>query len=122
MNVFSQGGGSSSGSRPSGGGGPGGGGGGGPLAITDAERKREAPPLAIEDRKKKTKPSPPEPAIALPDRSRQAKRKPDIPKEAPSAKAKIEMAVPSEISALAKKLTANIKNKRRIIAMTPKGD
>ena len=58
------------------------------------------PKVAIEDRKKKTKPSPPEAAIALPDRSRQAKRKPDIPKEAPSAKAKIEMAAPSEIDVL----------------------
>lgn len=122
---FNQGGsGSTSGFRPSGGGGPGRGGvgnpGGGPLAITHAERKRDALPSAIEDSKKKTKPSPPEPAIALLYCNRQAKRKPDIPKEAPSAKAKIEMAAPNEICALARKLAANMNNKRRIAAMTPK--
>ncbi len=96
LNLFNSGG-QSSGSS-SGGGGPGPGGGGPPkrpksapeqFYIGDAaaepkQEKRVA--LAIEDRPKRQKPSQPDAPIALPDRSRQAKRKPAIPDEAPDVK------------------------------------
>ena len=83
---------SSSGSAPPGGGG-GGGGGGRPraprpvpefdMAIDDEPKQEKRAAIAIEDRKKKKKTNPPDVPIALPDRSGQAKRKPQIPDEAP---------------------------------------
>ena len=85
---------SSSGSFGPGGGGGGEGGGGGPRAprrIPEEHYIRDDPQqpekrggaIAIPDRKKKTKANPPDVPIVDPDRERQAKRKPEIPREAP---------------------------------------
>ena len=90
---------SSSGSGPPGGGGGGGGGGGarpralGPIPedITigdELKQPEKRAALAIEDKKKKKKTNTPDIPIALPDRAGQAKRKIDIPKEAPDEKVK----------------------------------
>ena len=94
LNLFHSGG--QSGSSSSSSGGPGGGGGGGPpkrpksapeqFFIGDEPKQEKRAALAIEDRPKKQKPSQPDAPIALPDRTRQAKRKPEIPKEAPDVK------------------------------------
>ena len=73
--------------------------------------KRNAAIAAIEDRKKKKKPNPPDLPIALPDRSGQAKRKPEIPREAPPDN--------SQISAMARKIASMVKDKRRKSAMVP---
>ena len=74
--------------------------------------KRNAAIAAIEDRKKKKKPNPPDVPIPLPDRSGQAKRKPEIPREAPPPDN-------SQISALARKIASMVKDKRRK-AMVPR--
>ena len=75
--------------------------------------KRNAAIAAIEDRKKKKKPNPPDVPIPLHDRSGQAKRKPEIPREAPPPDN-------SQISAMARKIASMVKDKRRKGAMVPR--
>ena len=104
--TISSGGGSASSSA---GGGSGGGGGGRPMAIEVEPKqpeKRNAAIAPIEDRKNKKTRNLPDIPIPLPDRSGQAKRKPEIPKEAPPPD-------DSQISALARKIGQMVKDKRR---------
>ena len=68
--------------------------------------KRNAAIAAIEDRKKRKKPNPPDLPIPLPDRSGQAKRKPEIPREGPPPDN-------SQIAAMACKIASMVKDKRR---------
>ena len=56
-----------------------------PKAPSKQEKKAA---LAIGDRPKKIKPNSPDAPLQLPDRSRQAKRKPDQPKDAPDENVK----------------------------------
>ena len=63
-------------------------------------------------RKKKKKLNPPDVPIPLHDRSGQAKRKPEIPREAPPPDN-------SQISAMARKIASMVKDKRRKSAMVP---
>ena len=116
LNLFRSGGGSSSSGGGGGeGGGGGSGGGGGPgrrrqLSIGDEPKQEKRAALAIEDKPKKQKPSQPDVPIALPDRSRQAKRKPEIPKEAPDEEA---------VKKLGKTLVRALRNKSKIRIQQP---